>query len=135
MRPSRKRIALVIAEKLDKGQSLKSLSREVAAYLLTAGRSKELGPIMRDVISLRAEKGFVESTLTTAHELDSKAQKLVSDLIKTVRPGARHILIDHKKDESLIGGLKLDVVNQRLDLSVRAKLNRLKQLTINGGIK
>ena len=64
MRPKRKRIAEVIAEKLDNGQSLKSLSREIAAYLLAEGRSKELDLIMRDVIRLRAEKGFIESSAT-----------------------------------------------------------------------
>jgi F0F1-type ATP synthase delta subunit len=135
MRPKRRRIAEVIAGKLEKGQSLKSLSREIAAYLLAEGRSKELNLIIRDVIKLRAEKGFIESTATTAHELEPAADKLIHDLIKSVRPDAKKIIIDHKKNPFVIGGVQLDIINKRLDLSVRAKLNKLKYLTINGGTK
>jgi F0F1-type ATP synthase delta subunit len=135
MRPKRRRIAEVITEKLGEGQSLKSLAREIAAYLLAEGRSKELDLITRDVIKLRAEKGFIESSATTAHELKPEAEKSLHDLIKSVRPNAKKIIIDHKLNPYLIGGVRLDIINQRLDLSVRAKLNKLKHLTSNGGIK
>ena len=134
MRPNRKHIASIIDEKLNNGQSLKSLANEIASYLLSEGRSKELNSIMRDVINLRAEKGIVESTVTLAHDVESKADKPLHDLIKAVRPNAKKIVIDRKLDPYVIGGVKLDIVNQRLDLSVRAKLNKLKQLTSNGGI-
>ena len=135
MKPKRKQIAEVIAKRLGNGQSLKSLSNEIAAYLLAEERSKELDLIMRDVIKLRAKKGFVESTAVVAHELEPKVEKSLRVLIKTVRQNAKRIVINHKLDPFVIGGIRLDIVNQRLDLSVRAKLNKLKTLTINGGIK
>jgi F0F1-type ATP synthase delta subunit len=135
MRPNRQQIAEIIAGRLDHGQSLRSLSREIAAYLLVEERSKELNSIMRDVIKLRADKGLVESSAVVAHELESKVEKSLHGLIKTVRPNAKRIIINHKLDPYMIGGVRLDIVDQRLDLSVRAKLNKLKTLTINGGIK
>lgn len=133
MRPGRKKIAEVISERVGRGESTAKLSKEIAAYLLDAGRSSELESLMRDVIGIRAEHGQVEAALTTAHTLDAKTNKEVKELVKSIRPSARNVQIDEQVDPSLIGGLKLHVINQSLDLSIRAKLNRLKQLTVQEG--
>ncbi len=134
MRPSRKKIAQVINKRLESGESITKLAREVAAYLLEAGRSSELESIMRDVIALRADNGHVESSLTTAHSLSPKIEAEVKALIKAIEPSTKTIQLNKQVDPELIGGLKLHVINHSLDLSVRAKLNRLKQLSIQGGV-
>jgi F0F1-type ATP synthase delta subunit len=133
MRPSRVRLAEVIVSRINKGESLSHLSRELAAYLLNAGRTKELSSIMRDVMALRAESGNVEATLSVAHELKSSIKDDIKQLVKSIKPEAKKIIIDQKLDESLIGGFKLSVIDKSLDQSVRSKLNRLKALTSEGG--
>ena len=134
MRPSRTKIAEVIAGRLNKGDKPERISKEVAAYLLESGRSSELESIMRDVMAIRAEDGHVESSLTTAHDLTINNQKDIKSLIKTIRPKARSIQLDQTTDPKLIGGFKLQVISQSLDLSIRAKLNKLKQLSAQGGL-
>ncbi|HEY1646202.1 MAG TPA: F0F1 ATP synthase subunit delta [Candidatus Saccharimonadales bacterium] len=134
MKASRKKIAEVILGRLDSGESLNKLAREVAAYLLAENRSKELESIMRDVIALRAKHGITEVSVTSAHELDANIKKDIKDLVKSVRPGSTQILIDEKLSPDLIGGIKLSIINQSLDLSIRAKLNKLKQLTNTEGV-
>jgi F-type H+-transporting ATPase subunit delta len=133
MRPSRRKIAEIIARRLERGESMNKLSKEVAAYLLDAKRSSELESIMRDVIALRADNGHVESSLTTAHKLSPKLEKEIKDLVKVIRPSTKTIQLNEEVEPDLIGGFKLNVINQSLDLSVRAQLNRLKQLSTQGG--
>jgi F-type H+-transporting ATPase subunit delta len=134
MRPSRKKIAAVIDSRIRNGESINKIAKEMAAYLLDNNRSSELESIMRDVIALRAEQGQVEVSVSTAHKLEAGTKEDLKKLIKTIRPAAKDIQIDEDIDPSLIGGLKLGVVNQSLDLSIRAKLNKLKQLTTAGGV-
>lgn len=133
MRPSRKKIAEVLASRIKRGESLSKLSKETAAYLLDSGRSNELESLMRDVMAIRADDGQVEVSLTTAHKLDGKTDKEIKQLVKSIRPNAKSVQIDEQVDPSLIGGLKLNVINQSLDLSIRAKLNKLKQTVVQGG--
>jgi ATP synthase F1 delta subunit len=134
MRPSRRKIAEVIAKRLNSGESLSKISKETAAYLLDAGRTSELESIMRDVMEIRAGAGQVESTLTSAHRLSPKVQKEVKELVRAIRPSSKKIVLDEQVDPTLIGGLRLHVIDQSLDLSIKTKLNRLKQLTTQGGV-
>lgn len=133
MRPSRMKIASYICSRLDKGDSLNKLSSEVAAYLLSEHRSSDLSSIMRDVIVLRADQGDVEAEVISAHQLEPKVLKDIEKTVKAIRPDTKRVIIDQKIDPSLIGGIKLSVIDKSLDLSVRAKLNRLKALTVQGG--
>lgn len=134
MRVSRKRIANVIAERIKRGESLKSLSKQVASYLISVGRTNELNSIMRDVIAIRAEDGNIEAVITSAHELETKVDKEVKALVKSVKPNAKRVYLDKKLDPSLIGGFKLSVIDKSLDITARAKVNKLKQLANQGGL-
>ena len=134
MKAGRKKIAHEIEERIKRGESLRSLSKELAAYLMLVRRTSEIDSIMRDVVFLRAEGGNVEATVTSAHALSAAVKKEVNSLVKTIRPGAKRVVLDEKLDTELIGGLKLSVVDRSLDLSIRAKLNKLKQLANQGGI-
>lgn len=133
MRASRKKIAQYISDRLDKGENLNKLAKEVAAYLLSEHRSSDLNSIMRDVIALRAASGQVEAEVVVAHELDPKIRRDLEKTVRAIHPEAKQIILDEKVDSKLIGGFKLSVIDKSLDLSVRAKLNRLKQMTVQGG--
>jgi F-type H+-transporting ATPase subunit O len=107
----------------------KKFSREVAAYLLDENRTGELDSLARDLIDYRAEHGIVEVTAVSAHKLTEAALKEVRQKVKQLYPKARQIIINQRLDESQIGGVRLEFPDRQLDLSLRAKINELKQLT------
>jgi len=130
MSVSRLKIAEVIAEKTMAGQDLKMLAREVAVYLLSEGRIDELDSLIRDIIDYRAERGLVEVNVQSAHGLNDELRGEVKQLVSELSPGqTKSIRLDETVSPSLIGGLKLNIANRQLDMSLRAKLNRFKQLT------
>jgi len=134
MKISRTRLATIIAQKAAQPVSTKALSQEVAAYLLAEGRTGELDSIMRDVMQYRANHGIVEVIATDAHPISDTIRRNISDVVRAQFPQAKQIIVSEELDPTIIGGVQLELANQQLDLSVRAKLNRFKQLTaIPGG--
>ena len=125
-------VARVIADKAD-SMSEKQLSEEVAAYLLESGRINEIDPLMRDVMMIRSEKGVIEATAESAHELDSKAIAEIKTVIKGLFPGSHNIIVKNQVNKDLIGGVRVNALGQQIDFSIRAKLNHFKRLTLNKG--
>lgn len=130
MKTPRHRIADFLAERsLDPSVDAKKLSREIAAFLLETGRSGELSSLARDIMQRRADQGVVEVTAVTAHPLTSDLRQDIKDKIRAFYPQAKRISINDVIDPNLLGGIRLELANDQLDLSVRSKLNRFKQLT------
>lgn len=134
MKAPRRKIAALLAERsLASNANAQDLSRTVAAYLLQSGRTGELGSLLRDVQQLRAERGVVEVTAVTAHELADGAKADVEAHVKQLYPDAKQIIISEVLDSKVVGGVRLELPHQQLDLSIRGKLNRFKQRTaVNG---
>ncbi len=102
---------------------------QIAAYLLANGRTADLEPLMRDIIQLRTQHGIVEATVVTAHPLDADSRAEAEKQVKAVFPEARQIILNESLQPDVIGGLRLEFPAQQLDLTVRAKLSKFKQLT------
>ncbi len=132
MKTPRTRVAKTIADKTLAGADTAELSREVAAYLLSERRVSELDSIMRDVQENRAESGVVEVIASSAHELSPTVIAEIESQVAKVYPNAKQIVVTPIHDEDIIGGVRLELPNQQLDLSVEAKLNKFKQLTTTG---
>jgi len=129
MKASRGAIATVIASDMHR-LSPSQLSRQVAAYLLSEGRVGETASIMRDVMQLRADKeGTVEVMAYSAHELDAEEIREIESLIRSHYPDCKSVIVSRYIDPTILGGVRLQLAQSQLDLSVRAKLNRLRQLT------
>jgi F0F1-type ATP synthase delta subunit len=124
------RIAAVIADKADRaGVSTVALSQEIAAYLLDSRRSGELDSVIRDVMQIRADRGIVEVIAVSAHPIDAKGLADIETQVRGLYPAAKQIIISTSHDPDVVGGVRLELANQQLDLSIRSKLNRFKQLT------
>lgn len=132
MKTPRTDISKTISDRTLKGGSVDELSREVAAYLLKERRVNELDSLMRDVQADRAEAGIVEVIASSAHVLDSGTKADIAKQIKAIYPNAKQIIVTEAHDSDIIGGVRLSLANQQLDLSVEAKLNKFKQLTATG---
>ena len=132
MKTSRVVIAHTIADKALKDGVTTQLSKEVAAYLLTEGRVNELSSVMRDVKADLEVAGFVEVVARSAHDLDQANKDSILENTRAIFPAAKEIIITEIHDPNVIGGVRLSLANQQLDLSVEAKLNKFKQLTTAG---
>jgi F-type H+-transporting ATPase subunit delta len=128
----RHELADILAAKSLGRINVKSFSDEIAAYLLVEGRTNELDSLLRDIMQYRADKGIVEVIAVSAHKLTDKVTRDIEAQIRELFPHAKQIIITEEIDETVIGGVRLELANQQLDLSVRAKLNNFKQLTATG---
>lgn len=132
MKTPRTRLAKTIADKTAAGSDTKQLSREIAAYLLSERRVSELDSIMRDVQDDRAQAGTVEVIASSAYPLNAEVVSEIESQVSRVYPNAKQIIVTPLIDQNIIGGVRLELPNQQLDLSVEAKLNKFKQLTSTG---
>jgi F0F1-type ATP synthase delta subunit len=133
MKVSRHKIATVLSNQTFKpGLDVAMFSREVAAYLLDTGRTSELSSLLRDVVQNRAEQGVVEVTAVSAHTLDDTARADIEQEARKQYKYAKQIIIHEVIDLTVIGGVRLEFPTEQLDLSIRYRLNRFKQLTSAG---
>jgi F0F1-type ATP synthase delta subunit len=131
MKQPRHHLAQAIADKTLhlSGVEMKTLAKEIAAYLLQEGQVSDLEPLMRDVIAARAEKGLVEAEATSAHELSKADRDDIEEILKVHYPNASQLKVDYKIDPGVVGGVKLSMPNQQLDESVRTQISKFKYLT------
>lgn len=107
------------------------LGEEIAAYLLSTRRTGEVESLMRDLTQYRADLGVVEVIVRSAFALSETLEADIIRETKLIYPHATKIIISHLQDETVIAGIKLEFPNMQLDLTVRNKLNRMKQLTLS----
>lgn len=126
----RYQIAGLLAKKsLAAGLNEAKFAKEIAAYLLEAGRTDELDSLLRDIIAYRAKQGIVEVTAVSAHDLSPAIEADIKLQAKALFPDAKQIIINKRYEPSVLGGVRLELVDKQLDLSIRSKLNRFKELT------
>jgi F0F1-type ATP synthase delta subunit len=130
----RTQLAQAIGERTLHERDTAKLAREIAAYLLSENREHELESLMRDVLAYRQAHGVVEATLLTAHELGAGVDQQVKQLLKEHYPKAKHVIVREARDENVVGGLKVQMAHEQLDMSVRAKLDTFKRLTTEGNL-
>lgn len=132
MKTSRTVVSQTLADRLLRFGPSKKLDREIAAYLLLEHRVGELDSLLRDIQADWATAGYVEVVAASAYPLSQKVKADIKYQIKKLYPKAKQVVISEVHDPKIIGGVRLDLANQQLDLSVEAKLNKFKQLTTAG---
>ena len=128
----RHQIAKVLAEQSLGRIDSKTFSEQIASYLLAERRTADLEPLMRDIMQYRADHGIVEVVAVSAHPLTDGVRRDIERQIKSQVADAKQIIIAEEIDPTIVGGIRLELPNQQLDLSIRATLNRFKQLTTAG---
>eukprot|EP00741_Cyanophora_paradoxa_P014249 tig00020800_g13743.t1 len=73
----------------------------------------------------KAEKGEIEIVVTTAKPMDDAVKRVIESNFKELL-GGQAFRIESAVDASLIGGLVVQIGNQRLDLSVSTELQKLR---------
>jgi F0F1-type ATP synthase delta subunit len=130
MKVSRIVLSQIVADKvLQEGVNAR-FDQEVAAYLLSENRVNELNSIMRDVQADWAKVGIVEVIATSSRKLSPEVRADIKNQTRLLYPSAKRIIITEVLDPEVVGGLRLNLADKQLDLSVRAKLNQFKHLSI-----
>jgi F0F1-type ATP synthase delta subunit len=124
----RQELAEIIGERTLHITDRQKLARSIAAYLAAERRHVDLSSLMRDVMQYRIDHGIIEAVAVSAHELNDTVIKDVKDLLKDHFPHAKKILVDTRIDETVVGGIRIELPRENLDLSVKAKLNLFKRL-------
>lgn len=127
---SRTKLAKEIVSRMDKGESAEKISNEVAALLITLGKTSELSSLLRDCMELRAEKdGIVEVSCVTARPLDKSLEQYIEKTARSEYKNVSKVIIHNRVDPDVIGGVSISLGSASLDLTIRARLNKLKALT------
>lgn len=132
MKTPRHQIAAALAQRSLGSVNTAEFANEIAAYLLTARRTNELNSLLRDVSQYRADHGVVEVMALSAHPITKSVRTDIEQQVRALYPSAKTVIVTERHDATVVGGVRLEFANQQLDLSVRAKLNRFKQLTAQG---
>lgn len=131
-RVSRSHLAEVIGKMTMDGHDPTLLARSIADYLLEEGLTGELESLMRDVMQYRMDHGAIEARVVSAHELTAEVFKDVEELLGKEYPGTKDLKIDTELDPKVVGGVRISLPNEQLDLTVKAKLDTFKRLTMGG---
>lgn len=121
VRLSRRKLATYVAEKLLGGASKKTVLREVAAYLVDTRRTREMELLARDIEDALAVRGVVVADVVSARPL---SDNLKAEIIKLA--GAKSVQFRETIDESVLGGVRVNLPGQRFDGTIRRKINALK---------
>ena len=103
---------------------LDPITTNFLGVLARNGRKSELSSVIRSFRRLAAEhRGEISAEVTSAHPLkDDQLEALKAQLGK--RAG-RDVTIDVQVDPEILGGIVVKLGSQRIDASIRTKLNRL----------
>lgn len=122
---SRRALAHHVATHLVHGKPQKEIARQLAAYLIWTRRTKELSLIVRDIQVYLAEHGHIAGKVTSARALSVATLKELETFTKQ-QTGAKQVSLDTVIDESVIGGVKLELPGRELDTTVARQLTILK---------
>lgn len=127
MKLSRGELAEVLYGLVKDTADHRQVAQDIAQYLVAERRTNELDTLLREVERLRFEReGIVEALATTARPLSETVKQLIREAF-----GAKTRVVE-REDKNLVGGVYVQTLDKRLDLSVRGQLSKLKN---TNGIK
>jgi F0F1-type ATP synthase delta subunit len=126
---TRSQLAQTIADRTMGEGDPKALARAIAAFLLQERIVADMDSLLRDVQEIRQKSGIVEATLVTAHDLEPSHIEAIKALLLRHFPDATTVHVNTKHDANVVGGVRIELANEQLDLTVDNKLRTFKYLT------
>lgn len=104
-------------------------ARRLTILLARAGRLSRIGAVVAAVGALRdARGGIVRALVESAFPIDEGSRKALENALKK-RKGASEIILEEKIDPELLGGVRVLIGNERIDGSLRRRLESLAAAT------
>lgn len=122
---SRRVLAQHFGQQLIAGENKKTLSTQLAAYLIDTKRTKELSLIVSDIEFYLASQGVMMAEVTSAFALSESTETAIKKMIAS-STGAKDIHLSTVIDESVLGGMKLSIPGKELDSTTSRKLSTLR---------
>jgi len=132
---TRKELAEVIGEQTLAMTDKNALVEGIAAYLATEHKQVDLASLTRDIMQYRLERGIVEAVAVSAHDLTPAVIADIKLLLSEHFPDSKKIYVDSRIDPKLVGGVRIELPREILDLSIKSKLNLFKRLVAEEGIR
>lgn len=125
MKLSRRKLSDHAATRLLKGDNVKVVMKELAAHLVDTGRTRELELIVRDIEARLLASGTALVTVISARELSGEAKQSIEQLVKAEQSNVKQVILRVRIDESVIGGVRVELPGSVADFTVKAKLDKL----------
>ncbi|BFZ64528.1 ATP synthase F0 subcomplex subunit OSCP atp5 [Saitoella coloradoensis] len=122
----KKTITQTLVKSVSADASVKNLL-EVMAENNRLGLLAEVAEQFQTLI--RAGKGEIEVTITSASQLDSKTlSRLESAISKSPYANSKKLNVTNKVNDSILGGLVVEIGDRTIDLSVANRISKLNKL-------
>lgn len=120
-------IARALLADIANGTSMTDATSSLAAYLIEERRVNDTSAIVRDVErQLLVSKGDLYVRATTATPLNSEMKDQIRAMFGSAE-GVKKVIIEETIDKTVIGGVRCETAEKRLDLTVHRQLQRLKR--------
>lgn len=118
---SRRKLAAYFADEILAGREV---TKRLAAYMIETKRTREASLVVRDIESALAERGVLFADVSSSNDLAADTNQAISDYLKHAT-GAKDVRLRPSVDPTLLGGVRIDTPHQRLDTTLRHRLNQL----------
>ena len=118
-----KDLASYIVDSLDAGVDTSLLSKRIAAFLIEEKRSQDLTKLFRLVSEELSRRGSDQVLLVSARSLNSNIKNELAKLLTANNPVFTEVI-----DKSVIGGVKARSGELEIDLSLKSRLIRFKNI-------
>lgn len=119
-----KQISQVIINLLERGDDPKDVAQKVAAYMVSQGYSGRVDMLVRSLAQvMRSTTGVLEVNVKSRHQLTADVRAAITDLFSN----EGQVTLSEQIDPSLLGGARIVAGDEVLDVSVRSRINALKQ--------
>lgn len=120
-RLSRRKVAKLLADELIVGNDI---TQKLAAYLIETKRIRELLLYVRDIEAALAERGILLADVASSHQLAADTESTIVDYLKKSL-GAKDVYLRLNVDPNLLGGVRIETSDKRLDTTLRNRINQL----------
>jgi F0F1-type ATP synthase delta subunit len=122
---SRRKLADQAARRIAAGESEAVVLQELAAYLIDTGRKNEADLLVRDIETALIQRGIMVGTVVSARPLSDAAKESIDSFVKHHYADVKSVVLRERVDESVIGGIRIELPDSQLDVTVTNKLDKL----------
>jgi F0F1-type ATP synthase delta subunit len=121
---SRTQVADYLADKIFTGNNSKKVMIEVAAWLRSHNKTRQVDYLVSDVARALTKHGYYCISVTSARELSVATKKQVETSIKAMT-GAITLECTYSIDHELIGGIVIKTPEAELDATIQSRLAKI----------
>lgn len=120
-RLSRRKVASHLADELIAGNHVVD---KLASYLLETKQVRELSLYIRDIESALSERGILIADVSSSYQLEKETEEKLTDYLKK-ESKAKEVHLRQHLDSNVLGGIRIETPDERLDSTLRHRINQL----------